>query len=72
VTTRPLGPLAGDPEGRAATHGSEDPEGAYPEDLQNTTLSSLGYKSSQHSLSLLLTTTRRHSRLRNPSDTELP
>ncbi|MQM06514.1 hypothetical protein Taro_039342 [Colocasia esculenta] len=31
-----------------------------------------GYKSSQRSLSLLLTTTRRHSRLRNPPDTELP
>ncbi|MQL89560.1 hypothetical protein Taro_022124 [Colocasia esculenta] len=30
--------------------------GAYPEDLQSTTLSSLGYKSSQRSLSLLLTT----------------
>ncbi|MQL81091.1 hypothetical protein Taro_013545 [Colocasia esculenta] len=31
-------------------------KGAYPEDLQSTTLSSLGYKSSQRSLSLLLTT----------------
>ncbi|MQL83277.1 hypothetical protein Taro_015755 [Colocasia esculenta] len=46
--------------------------GAYPENLQNTTLSSLEYKSSQRSLSLLLTTTRRHNRLCNPSDTELP
>ncbi|MQM18019.1 hypothetical protein Taro_051002 [Colocasia esculenta] len=43
--------------GHAATHRSEDPE---------------GYKSSQRSLSLLLTTTRLHSRLCNPSDTELP
>ncbi|MQL68756.1 hypothetical protein Taro_001057 [Colocasia esculenta] len=52
---------ARDPEGRIATHRFEDPEGykkkgAYPENLQNTTLSSLGYKISQHSLSLLLTT----------------
>ncbi|MQM01825.1 hypothetical protein Taro_034584 [Colocasia esculenta] len=31
-------------------------EGAYPEDLQSTTLNSLGYKSSQCSLSLLRTT----------------
>ncbi|MQM11732.1 hypothetical protein Taro_044644 [Colocasia esculenta] len=32
------------------------PSQAYPENLQSTTLNSLRYKSSQHSLSLLLTT----------------
>ncbi|MQL73483.1 hypothetical protein Taro_005826 [Colocasia esculenta] len=31
--TRPLRPLAGDPEGRAATHGSEDPKGGIPRGL---------------------------------------
>ncbi|MQL76320.1 hypothetical protein Taro_008718, partial [Colocasia esculenta] len=47
---------ARDPEVCAATHGSEDPKGGIPENLQSTTLNSLRYKSSQHSLSLLLTT----------------
>ncbi|MQL84946.1 hypothetical protein Taro_017459, partial [Colocasia esculenta] len=45
---------------------------AYPEDLQSTTLSSLGYKSSQHSALTVADNTRRHNRLRNSFDTELP
>ncbi|MQL81862.1 hypothetical protein Taro_014326 [Colocasia esculenta] len=93
VTTRPLGPLAGDPEGRAATHGSEDPEGYVlssnnynnlyiiqkgcitrpkqkhrykkkgavlkghtPRTCKTQLSAHSGYKSSQRSLSLLLTT----------------
>ncbi|MQM04594.1 hypothetical protein Taro_037395 [Colocasia esculenta] len=61
-----------DPDVHAATHGSEDPEGGIPRELakHNSQLTQV-----QELTTLALTvadSTQSHSRLHNPSDTELP